>query len=175
MDYVEKPVVQVSNTKKPSLTIMKEVTGDMGDKTRDFHFTVLLKDKNGNPLSGNYLYTKTNADGLQTSGEISVKANGVCEVLLSHKDSITIFDIPVGASYKISETDADDYTVSYKENAEGILKKGNVNVTVTNEKNGVPMTGIGNHENGLPIMMTALLPAFVGIIFHSIFRRRFFG
>lgn len=161
----------ITNTHKPSLTITKKVVGEMGDWTKEFHFTVVLKDKNGNPLSGNYPYIRIESDGTQTSGEISLQENGECEIQLSHKDSFTISMLPVGASYKVSETDGEGYTVSYEASDEGNLVNGDVKVTVINTRESIPATGIENRKKTLPLK--AAMAMFAGGIFCIVSRRRF--
>lgn len=83
-----------------SLTISKTVTGAMGDRDKlfDFEITVTQEDK---PVTGTF----------PTSvGTITLPNNGTFR--LKHGESITIYGLPVGASYTISEPDAgkDGYT-----------------------------------------------------------------
>ncbi|MCI8341607.1 MAG: fibro-slime domain-containing protein, partial [Firmicutes bacterium] len=75
----EKPPVPVGE-----LTILKNVTGNKGDKEKQFHFTVTLKDKEGNELTGSYDYSGSK-EGTLKSGE---------SVALKDGESVTIHNIP---------------------------------------------------------------------------------
>lgn len=97
-----------------SLTISKTVTGAMGDRDKPFGFQITVT-QDGTPVTGTF----------PTSGETITLPNGTFQ--LKHGESITIYGLPVGASYTISEPNAgeDGYTTK---------------VTVDN---GAPTTGYG--------------------------------
>lgn len=82
------------------LHISKSVTGNAGDKSKWFDFTVTLKDQDGAPISGTFSGITFGADG---------KAN----VRLQDGQTIDIDGLPV-CSYEIEETNADDYDVKSK-------------------------------------------------------------
>ncbi|MCH5191432.1 MAG: hypothetical protein J1F23_04640 [Oscillospiraceae bacterium] len=81
------------------LTLSKNVTGSMGDKTKLFEFIITLTDGDGNPVSGTYTLVK---DGVES--KITFK-NGKATVWLSHEESITVKDLPYGVHYEIVEND----------------------------------------------------------------------
>ena len=166
----------VTNTRKPSLTIRKVVDGDMGDKTREFGFTVTLKNKNGQPLAGSYAYTRTNADETEIQeGTLTVNREGAVEFSLKHRDSITIKNLPTGTSYQITENseDAAVYEVSYDTAKNGKLSNKNVQVTVTNTQNTIPVTGLKDIKNGWIPAILSFISLTVGIIFRLVRRKRF--
>lgn len=91
------------NTEKGNLTISKEIKltenqGTVIDKNKSFEFTVILKDTAGQELKGEYSYGENKKI---TSGQ---------KVTLKHGESITIKDLPEGASYEVTETKTAGYT-----------------------------------------------------------------
>ena len=78
-------------------TIKKLVTGNLGDLTRKFNFTITVKDKNDTD-AGFVLNNETES--------------GTANFELGNNESISLTKVPVGATVTIAETDADDYTVS---------------------------------------------------------------
>lgn len=86
------------NSKTPfaSFAIRKTVTGSTGEKEKDFHFTVTIRDKNGKDLSGRYPFTGSKTGGVK-SGETITLRDG---------QSVTIQGLPIGASYTVVEQEA---------------------------------------------------------------------
>ena len=83
------------------LTISKTVEGQK-NPTEKFTFTVNLPE-------GEYPYIYSTAQGNdEVSGHISNNET----VTLSSGQSVSIYGLPVGASYTVTETESDDYTVS---------------------------------------------------------------
>ncbi len=112
-----------------SLTIGKVVTGDAGDKNKEFTFTVTFTDVNGNPLDGEYSYTGSK-EGTIKSGE---------EVRLKDGESITISGLPIGTKYTVVEAEAnkDGYTTTSKGESGEISEK-EQKAEFTNSKNTEP-------------------------------------
>ena len=94
------PEVTITNryTKSTAdFTIKKLVTGNLGDLTRKFNFTITVKDKNNTDASF-VLNNETKS--------------GTASFELGNNESISLTKVPVGATVTITETDAEDYTVS---------------------------------------------------------------
>ena len=145
--------VTFTNTKRPDLLLYKIVTGETGDKTRKFTFVIHLKDKDGNPVNGDYEYMGGVKNGFEQEttkpedGTITF-VDGTAEISLSHGQQILLQNLPPKAIYKITEKEAnqDHYTTTYNQNtesAEGILNDDFV-VEVVNKKGFVPNTGTGD-------------------------------
>ena len=98
-----------------SLTISKTVAGNGGDLNKLFTFTVTFNEATG--VSGVYPYVGSGgaANGTISSGDT---------IQLTHGQSITINDLPVGATYTVTEADyaPDGYVVTYT-GAEGTIVK----------------------------------------------------
>ena len=163
----------VTNSRKPSLTVAKEVTGTMGDKTKKFEITITLKDAKGIPLTGTYAYSQT-VNGTTQTGKREV-TNGTITVELGHKDTFTLRQLPVGTTYQVEENreSAGGYQVQYQNAADGTLQNGDQTVTVINRLDTVPITGISGMGSGwtMGILMLSVFAA-AALIFGIVVRRK---
>lgn len=106
-----------NNKKLSSLTIEKIVEGRT--KTGKFNFEI---------------ESSSLEDGIYTTDSGTVEfRNGKANIVLSHNESITIYGVPNGAVFKVTETNNDGYVTLYKINA-STFNKGNsvTNVTLSN-------------------------------------------
>lgn len=105
---------------KSQLTISKTVSGNLGDKSKDFKFTIELQDKNNNPISGSYPYSG------DKSGTLTF-TDGTAEINLKHGESITITELKVGTKYTVTEDNYgnEGYSTVYQNNTGTIVKEGN--------------------------------------------------
>lgn len=147
----ENVVVTVTNTKLPSLTISKTVTGDYGDKQKDFTFNITLSDENGF-ISGEFQAEKGDEATTVTF------TDGKASVELKHGESITITDLPFKANYEVSEDTTklnNNYTVTYngeqKDSVTGTLSK-NITIDVVNTMTEITSTG-GNSSHGSAVKL----------------------
>ena len=83
-----------------NLTISKTVSGNRSSTQRDFTFTVILRDADGNLLTGSYPFTGSREGNV---------VNGTATFLLRHGQSITISNLPINTRYEVSE-EAGDYS-----------------------------------------------------------------
>lgn len=116
------------------LTIQKIVKGNQGSVFQKFNVTVKIK--NAIP---NFTYNLRDGYTLTTD----VKGYGEATVPLSHRDTITFTDLPVGSSYEVSE-DYQDYqqSVSGKQSWLFRYPYQDIHVVYTNKKDGLIPTGI---------------------------------
>lgn len=184
----------VTNTKLPSLTVTKEVSGEMGDRTKSFEFTIVLQGKGGDSVDGTYQYKGIlvkQEDGTSERGSEKTSApgdgtltfvDGKATVHLSHGQGIRIEGLPLGASYTVHEEkiEGDSYRVTYNgneaESAQGILNQDET-VNVVNDKETVPVTGGidagGSATDFLPgILIAAVALLVLGCISQLIYRRK---
>ena len=98
-----------------SLTISKVVTGNAGDKNKEFTFTVTLTDTNGDPIDGEYSYIGSKEGTIKSGGEIKLKDG----------ESVTISGLPIGTKYTVAEAEAnkDGYTTTSKGESGEISEK----------------------------------------------------
>ncbi|WP_461815722.1 DUF7601 domain-containing protein [Faecalimonas sp.] len=97
------------------LRIGKTVAGEGADSSKQFDFTVTLKDAQGNLVSGNfggYTFSK-----------------GIANVKVSQNKPVTITDIPAGITYTVTENllpENSDYTLTSSNNLTGTIRENNV-------------------------------------------------
>lgn len=144
------------------VTVTKTVTGTLGDKTKDFSFTLNVTN-NGSAVSENITGTKAKQGG--GTDELSISENNGT-FTLKHGESVT-FNIPYGANVTVTESDytqktgdATPYTTSYivdNGNKQTGLEATISNVTAdhtiafTNDKEAIPDTGIT--LNSMPYLL----------------------
>lgn len=92
--------VKFTNTytlqKLESITITKKVTGAFGERTKDFTFKVEPKDENGKTATGVSHSNLNNGTSLES-------------FTLKHGESVTLYEIPVGTTITVTESDANEY------------------------------------------------------------------
>lgn len=105
-DLGDNPVVNVTvtNYPLPGLTVSKTVSGNMGDRNREFDFTVQVKDSEGKSVSVNENY-----------GGIDVEDG---RFKLKHGQSLVIPELPYGVTCTVTESIPEDegYTTTVKLN-----------------------------------------------------------
>lgn len=150
-----------------SIKLKKLVTGNMGDRTKKFHFTISI--------------TKENKNVTFKVGNTS--KTGSATVDLANDEESTLTEIPVGANITITENDYTEsrYTTSYvidngnsvtnrEANISNIQAKDNASaheVVFTNNKEAIPDTGIT--LDSLPFI-TLFALSIAGGIFYLICR-----
>lgn len=86
----------VSAPKVCNLTISKTVGGNMGNQSKDFAFTATLSGEG---------YTFDGVTYSINNGEVQSAGTGTeCTFNLKHGDSITFIDLPIGATFTVTET-----------------------------------------------------------------------
>lgn len=108
-----------------NLTVSKTVTGNAGDTSKEFHFTVKLD----TPINGTY-------------GDMSF-TDGTALLTLKHNEKKTATGLPTDVHYEVTETEANQngYTTT-AENASGIIVKDTTVVaSFTNNRNSNPSGG----------------------------------
>ena len=138
---------------KYTITVTNDVAGTMGDKTKDFTFQLKMTGNTPAELP----YTK----GTET-GKLKV-TDGVVEFTLSDGESITLGNILIDTTYKITEVDgaSNGYTVE-STNSSGTLTE-DTNVSFTNTRNGTVPTSA--HTNIL-ISIGVFAIALAGLFWH---------
>lgn len=108
-----------------NLTVSKTVTGNAGDTSKEFHFTV----KMDTPINGTY-------------GDMSF-TDGTALLTLKHNEKKTATGLPADVHYEVTEAEANQngYTTT-AENASGIIVKDTTVVaSFTNNKTSNPSGG----------------------------------
>lgn len=91
-----------------SLKIQKKVSGTYGDKTKDFDFSINLKDSNGIALTGSYSCIRTNESGEKTE-ILNLDNSGNANLKLKSGEEVIISNLPHGTQCIVEEDKADGY------------------------------------------------------------------
>lgn len=118
-----------------SLTVSKTVAGNMGDRTKEFSFTlnITANDK----LSANTTITavKTTQDG--DTSEVTVTVGSDCTFTLKHGETLAVPGLPEETAYTVTETKDADYTTTVASTGgEGKFDTSNNKVSNTMNENG---------------------------------------
>ena len=94
------------NYKRGALEVTKSVSGNRGDKSKDFHFTVTLSGTSSNGEFKSEEFSGTYGDMTFTKG--------VATFTLKHGETKTALDLPAGLQYAVVEEEAnkDGYTTT---------------------------------------------------------------
>ena len=152
------------------LTISKTVTGSMGDKTKEFMFTLTVEGAN---VTDEYAWTK---NGVQQAAPLHNQST----FTLKHGDVVKIM-LPMNRDITITENNL-DYSVSMKLN-DTAATAGNTKtfklyddatLDVTNDRNTIIPTGVFNLMNVIPcvIVMVICLLVFMAILLLRTRKRR---
>lgn len=150
-----------------SLKVSKTVTGNMGDKTKEFTFRLrLTEDKKGTvAVPESLAYEKETV-----SGTAVLSPEGTYDFTLCHGESIIFSEIPSGMVYEVTELDGKTagYTVESVD-ASGTLNADKA-VTFTNTKNGIIPTSADT--NGRIILVLVAVTAAAAGVTGGLYRRR---
>lgn len=117
------------------LTIKKTVTGNMGERNKDFSFKITINGESGEK----YKAIKTEKGGATT--ELTFVSGTTNDITLKDTETIQLFGLSENDKYTVVETDYDGYTTT-GEVANATVTKDKTVVDIINEKNVAPATGI---------------------------------
>lgn len=144
------------------LTVTKTVTGNFGDKSKAFQFSMQVDGGNSFKLTANGTAL---ANGSQSDYIFSLK----------HGENIVIEGMPVGKKIVLAETNAKQYTVSFNDTVETnrnyVNEKGltaDTEIKVENDRNTPPDTGV--FVDSLPYILIIACVAGAAALF--LIRRR---
>lgn len=108
----KKPVKFDNTIQTTSLKVTKKVTGNAGDKNKDFTFSIKLEDNSGanRYQTGKVSMTITKKDGTQKQVEVNLGTE--TSFKLKDGESATIDKLPQGIQYVVTETQVDGYKQS---------------------------------------------------------------
>ena len=147
-----------------TLDVTKTVAGHLGDRTKDFRFTVTLTKQAD--LCMNSAIGLTVAGVEQRDFAPDWDANGVCTVsfTLKHGETASLTNLPYGMTYTVAEDDytAEGYTTA-KTGDSGTIAADAVTAAFTNTKGGTVDTGV--LLDSAPYVMLLLLAAGGAVLF----------
>lgn len=156
-----------------TLNVSKTVTGNLGDKDKNFEFKVTLTGETGKTYGDSY----TVSGGSNTTNPKTIKIDGKETIfLLKDSDTISIANLPYGVTYTVTETAADGYTTKVNGTDGNEVTKQKINgasqaVVFTNDKNkGDIDTGV--YLDNLPYILVFAGVLAIAVVF-AVRRRRF--
>lgn len=146
------------------VTVSKTVTGALGDKAKEFSFTLTVKDdSNGNEITGEMKAQKGSAE------EFTIKSGNT--FTLKNGENIVFTNVPTGATVTVTENDYTGtnggYSTSYvagdgqkmqgREARLTNISAGNHTIAFTNSKDVIPDTGITLHSMPYLLVLAGVL------------------
>ena len=126
------------------LKVKKTVTGDQGDKTKLFEFTVNFTAPANVPANWTVnSITATPKEGTTVSG-LKQNADGSWTFKAADAGEVTFDNVVVGTTYKVTETESGQagYTTTGEVTTDTVLAETGANVTVNNDKANTVVTGV---------------------------------
>lgn len=139
-----------------ALTVKKNVTGSLGDRSKTFEITVQFTKPSGKNVALPITYTVGGTTNNITFAESETTKS--VTISLAHDQSVTFNNIPSGTAYTVTETSYSDlgYTTTYDDYQNGTVVATNIETVVTNDKTGNIDTGV-NTDNTPYILLMALV------------------
>lgn len=155
-----------------SLSVKKLVTGNLGDRDKEFNVKVTFTAPTDKEVESVISYTDGTAQTIATSAWKEKNGSKQAEVTitLKHDETVTFTNIPYGVTYKVEETSYQDdgYTTTYSGNENGTINAVTDTVTITNTKNSTVDTGIV--LDSLPYVLLIAV-AVVGVVIFTARKR----
>ena len=123
-----------------SLSVKKIVTGNMGDKQKDFDVTVTFKAPADKTVKEEIKYTVGTEEKSITDSDWNNNTASV-QITLKHDQTITFTNIPYGVTYTVVEDKYSDYETTYVGD-NGTIGAPSAEATITNNKGATVDTGI---------------------------------
>lgn len=153
-----------------TLNVTKYVTGNMGDTSKDFEFTVKFVAKDGRSIKSAITYTVA-------GGTPQTVTNNEATISLKSGDTATFTNVPYDVTYTVTETQDTKYTTTYQVNSatavEGLVATDEMdsvteNVVFTNDRTTPVDTGIT--LDSLPFVL--ILAVCAGAVVLFVIKRR---
>lgn len=134
-----------------SLAVKKLVTGNLGDRDKEFNVTVTFTAPANEEVKSVISYTDGTTKAIETSAWTEENGSKQAEVTiaLNHNETVTFTNIPYGVTYIVTEEDyasegyeKEDIVYSDEANKKIDADTPNDTVTITNTKNSAVDTGI---------------------------------
>ncbi len=136
-----------------TLTVDKQIAGNMGDKTEQFDFTVTFTKPGGSPYD-----PQTLPAGASGSG-------GTYTFSLGHDERIAFGDLPAGVGYTVSEAAKGNYTTTTSGDAASGQMTADRDITFVNTRSGVVPTGIRTRApHGKGLLLGCIIAAGAGVL-----------
>lgn len=132
-----------------SLDVKKVVTGNLGDRDKEFNVTVTFTAPAGKEMKSVISYTDGTAKTIETSAWTEKDGSKQAEVTiaLKHDETVTFTNIPYDVTYTVTEADYtsegyDEEDIVYSDDANKKIDSATDTVTITNNKGTTVDTGV---------------------------------
>lgn len=132
-----------------SLDVKKVVTGNLGDRDKEFNVTVTFTAPAGKEVKSVISYTDGTAKTIETSAWTEKDGSKQAEVTiaLKHDETVTFTNIPYDVTYTVTEADYtsegyDEENIVYSDDANKKIDSATDTVTITNNKGTGVDTGV---------------------------------
>lgn len=144
-----------------SLSVTKNVAGNLGDRSKEFNVTVTFTAPEASVVNSTISYV---VDGeTETIAPVWDGNTASVQIALHHEETVTFTNIPYGVTYNVEEDSYknDGYDTTYSDNKTGTIRKAADTVTITNTKGTDVDTGIV--LDSLPYILLIAV-ALVGVV-----------
>lgn len=153
-DMLAKQDTFTNTYKAGTLKVSKTVTGNLGDKTKYFDFTVTLTGEKDKTYGESYAVTGGSPDAHNPT---SIKIGEETTFRLKDGDTISIANLPYNVGYKVTETAVDGYTTTVgnveTNVAEGTILAAEQTAAFTNDRGGQIDTGVTTESLPYVVLM----------------------
>lgn len=131
-----------------SLSVTKNVAGNLGDREKYFAITVTLTGEAGKTYADSYPVTGGSklVDGAADAAAATISVGTPATFYLKHGETLTIANLPYGVTYTVTEADysSEDYTqkIVFSDDANKKIDSASDTVDVTNTKGTTVDTGV---------------------------------
>ncbi len=154
--------IEFNNQILTNLVITKEVKENIST-SGTFNFTIEGSYQEV-PMTGTYESKLVGSD--QTKTDNLTFNNGKLDINLKHNETITIYGLPYGMKYKVTETNTDGYVVEYQinpDNNDNIYEGSSISGEL-NENNHLKFINIGGYELPKTGSSQALILIIIGVL-----------
>ena len=150
-----------------SLSVSKNVAGNLGDRTKYFAITVTLTGEGDKTYAATYPVTGGSklVNGTDDAAEATIPLDTPTTFYLKHGETFTISNLPYGVTYTVTEADysSEDYTqkIVFSDDANKKIDSASDTVDITNTKGTTVDTGIA--LDSLPYVLLIAV-AVVGVV-----------
>ena len=144
-----------------SLSVTKNVAGNLGDRSKEFNVRVTFTAPEASVVNSTISYV---VDGeTETIAPVWDGNTASVQIALHHEETVTFTNIPYGVTYNVEEDSYknDGYDTTYSDNKTGTIGKAADTVTITNTKGTDVDTGIV--LDSLPYILLIAV-ALVGVV-----------
>ena len=131
-----------------SLSVSKNVAGNLGDRTKYFAITVTLTGEGDKTYAATYPVTGGSklVNGTDDAAEATIPLDTPTTFYLKHGETFTISNLPYGVTYTVTEADysSEDYTqkIVFSDDANKKIDSASDTVDITNTKGTTVDTGV---------------------------------